>query len=253
MWTGDSHTWFKNLCFPLFCESLTSFLGPTFHCPALRWASDHGSAEPSPALLYATGADLCAWLPGLLASAEIRLMKTHVGDWRAGRGEKLAFLLSFRWFRSCPWQWLHLLCGPSSHLGSGSISPLPPCASRHRVVAASHHSWSLGGLAVFRVPFRLFCHLPRPAPNSWRGCCLPAWTLLEQQPFCGFHGPCYLFFPLSLAKIPNAPTLFTNTSLPSSGPASPEQPPWKGHFFTKQARPWSRSPRLRGTNSLLLS
>lgn len=67
------------------------------------------------------------------------------------------------------------------------------------------------------VPFWLFCHLLCPAPSSWRGCYLPAWTLLKQQPFCCFHGLRCLLFPLSLAKIPKAPTLCAKTSLPLLG------------------------------------
>lgn len=66
---------------------------------------------------------------------------------------------------------------------------------------------------------------PVPAPNSRRGCCLPVWTLQKQWPFCYSHGPFHSLFLLSLARIQNAPTLFTRTSLPSSGLASPE-PPW---------------------------
>lgn len=150
-------------------------------------------------------------------------MKTPAGDWGAdeGRGQNfslrcLVSVLSLAvaapssgaQLTSGPWE--HHLRLRASRPRGGSSFPLqlipgwPPCLP--------------GALSAVRPR-------PVPAPNSRRGCCLPVWTLQKQWPFCYSHGPLHSLFLLSLARIQNAPTLFTRTSLPSSGLASPE-PPW---------------------------
>lgn len=232
--------------------------GPTFHCPALRWASDHGSAEPSPALLCAAGPDPCPRLPGLLASAEIWLMKTQVGDERRKRGEAgISSLLSLVSVLPLAVAAAHIWAGPSPHLGSGSISPLPPLCLQTQG-GSSFPPQLVSGWSPC-VPGALSAVLPPPVPCAE----FLAWVLSscldpsETRAFLLLTRAMLVALSTIPCKDPKCPYTFHQDIPRFLGPGQPRAASasgsWKGHVFTKQARPWSRSPRLHGTNSLPLS
>lgn len=180
--------------------------GPTFHCPALRWASDHGSAEPSPALLCAAGPDPCPRLPGLLASAEIWLMKTQVGDERRRRGEAgISSLLSLVSVLPLAVAAAHIWARPSPHLGSGSISPLPALCLQTQG-GSSFPPQLVSGWSPC-VPGALSAVLPPPVPCAeflaWvlSSCLDPSETRAFLLTYTG-HASCSFHRPLQRSPMP---------------------------------------------------
>lgn len=146
--------------------------------------------------------------------------------------------------------------GPA-HIWALATPPPPPLFPWPRVVAAAHCCPFQGDPTIPQISFRLFLLPLFPCINFL------AWalssglhTLIHWLSFCYINGPCYLLFLLSPAKIQNAATLFNKTS--SLSGARPAQSSLffrflERGFFTKQARPWSLSPRLSATDSLLPS
>lgn len=179
-------------------------------------------------------------------------MKAHAGDERR-RGEKPEGPPSSLWLQSCLWQGLHLLRGRSSPLGSGdTTSSFVPSDRR----GSGFPPQRIPGWPR-RLPGALSAVPPRPSPCSK----FQAWALsscLDPSETMAFLLLAWTF-RLALSTVPckdpRCPCTFPQDLPPLLRPGQPRavlaSDSWKGHFFTQQAQPWSRSPRSHGANSLL--